>query len=257
MTGGGSPLRYEVRDAIVRIVLDRPEKRNALDSRLVGALREALARAEGEEGARVVTIEGAGKDFCAGADLAELKRITDRGVVANLADVDALAALFLEIRALRLPVIALVQGRALAGGAGLASACDLVIASSDATFGYPEVHIGFVPAMVMAILRRNVPEKRAFELITMGEHFSATDAERWGLVNRVVSAERFEADAAAFAEELAGRSASAVLLAKRLLYNQDGMGFAAAVRAGADVNVLARLTDDTRAGVERFLSRSG
>jgi methylglutaconyl-CoA hydratase len=153
------------------------------------------------------------------------------------------------------PVVALVRGRALAGGCGLATACDLVLAAASARFGYPEVRIGFVPAMVMAILRRSVPEKRAFELIVRGSPVSAAEAERIGLINHAFADDAFDAEAAAVLQELAERSASAVRLSKRLLYNSDGMGFDAAIRAGADVNVVARMTDDMRAGVARFLDR--
>ncbi|CAN5538570.1 hypothetical protein BH24GEM3_BH24GEM3_07870 [soil metagenome] len=161
--------------------------------------------------------------------------------------------LFLLLRRLRKPVVALVHGRALAGGCGLATACDLVLAAASARFGYPEVRIGFVPAMVMAILRRNLSEKRAFELIVRGEQLTAAEAERVGLINRVLADDRFEDEAAAYVADLAGLSTSAVQLCKRLLYHQDGMSFPAAVQAGADLNVVARMTEDMQAGVARFL----
>jgi methylglutaconyl-CoA hydratase len=167
--------------------------------------------------------------------------------------VDALSELFLLLRRMRKPVVAVVRGRALAGGCGLATACDLVIAGESARFGYPEVRIGFVPAMVLAILRRNVSEKRAFEMIALGDTVPAAEAERIGLVNRVVADERLEAEAASLLPAPAGASASAVQLCKRLLYHQDGMGFEAALRSGADLNVVARMTEDTQAGVARFL----
>ena len=252
----GAPLvRAEQDGGVRRLTLNRPEKRNALDSALIEALKAELRAAEADDSVRVVALRGAGKDFCAGADLAALQRVATASVLENLADVDALAELFLLLRELRPPVVALVRGRALAGGCGLATGCDLVLAAESAVFGYPEVRIGFVPAMVMAILRRNLSEKRAFELIATGEPIGAAEAERVGLVNRVWPDERFDAEAATYLVALAARSASAVQLGKRLLYHQDAMGFAAALRAGADLNVLARMTDDTRAGVARFLDR--
>jgi methylglutaconyl-CoA hydratase len=251
-----APLVLRSFDAgIARLAMNRPEKRNALDDALVSELKTALRNSDSNPATRVITLSGTGPDFCAGADLAALQRIADAPVMENLADVDALADLFLLIRGLRNPVVALVRGRALAGGCGLATACDLVLAARGASFGYPEVRVGFVPAMVMAILRRNVPEKRAFELVTGGAAVGAEEAERIGLVNRVFADERFEAEAESYVRELAGRSASAVQLCKRLLYLQDGMGFEPALRAGADLNVIARMTEDTRAGVARFLSR--
>ncbi len=237
------------------LVLNRPEKRNALDQGLVEALKAGLREMEQDPQVRVVAVGGAGKDFCSGADLSALRRISEGSVMENLEDVDALAELFLLLRHLRKPVVAVVQGQALAGGCGLATACDLVLAAESARFGYPEVLIGFVPAMVMAILRRNLAEKRAFELIVGGEQLSAREAERLGLINRVMADELFEEESAAYLATLADRSASAVQLCKRLLYHQDGMSFPAAVRAGADANVIARLTEDTQAGVARFLER--
>jgi methylglutaconyl-CoA hydratase len=238
---------------VARLVMNRPDKRNALSGELVAALKAALREADADPETRVVALEGAGKDFCSGADLSALRTVAEGGVMENLEDVDALAELFLLPRRMRKPVVALVRGRALAGGCGLATACDLVLAAEGAQLGYPEVRIGFVPAMVMAILRRNVSEKRAFELIARGKPIAAAEAERIGLVNQVVPDEIFAAEAEALLADLAERSPSAVQLSKRLLYHSDAMGFEAAVRAGADLNVLARMTDDMQAGVRRFL----
>ncbi|HEX8906362.1 MAG TPA: enoyl-CoA hydratase-related protein [Longimicrobiaceae bacterium] len=249
------PLRVRREGGVARLVLNRPEKRNALNAELVAALKAALREADADAGVRVVAIEGAGKDFCSGADLSALRKIAESSAMENLEDVDELAELFLLPRKMRKPVVALVRGRALAGGCGLATACDLVLAAESAQFGYPEVRIGFVPAMVMAILRRNVSEKRAFELIVRGQPVSAAEAERIGLINHVWPDDAFDAEAAAVLEDLAARSASAVQLSKRLLYNSDAMGFEAAIRAGADVNVVARMTEDMKAGVARFLER--
>lgn len=249
------PLLVRRDGRIARLTLNRPEKRNALDAALVGALKDALRAADADPEVAVIALEGAGTDFCSGADLSALRKIAGASTMENLDDVDDLGELFLLPRRLRKPVVALVRGRALAGGCGLATACDLVLAADDARFGYPEVAIGFVPAMVMAILRRNVSEKRAFELIVRGLPVSAAEAERVGLVNHVFPADRFAEEADAFLAEIAGRSASAVQLSKRLLYHSDGMTFEAAVRAGADVNVIARGTDDLRAGVARFLEK--
>ena len=250
-----SPLLARREGGVARLVLNRPEKRNALDAALVAALKAALGAADADPEVRVVAVEGAGKDFCSGADLSALRKIAGASVMENLEDVDELAELFLLPRRMKKPVVALVRGRALAGGCGLATACDLVLAAESAQLGYPEVRIGFVPAMVMAILRRNVSEKRAFELIVRGAPVSAAEAERIGLVNRVFPDDAFAAETGAVLAELAERSPSAVQLSKRLLYHSDAMGFEAAVRAGADVNVVARMTEDMQAGVARFLER--
>lgn len=255
MSDAAEPLLVGREGAVARLVLNRPDKRNALNAGLVAALKTALRAADADPEVRVVAIEGAGKDFCSGADLSALRRIAGAGAMENLEDVDELAELFSLPRRMRKPVVALVRGRALAGGCGLATACDMVLAAESAQLGYPEVRIGFVPAMVMAILRRNLGEKRAFELIVRGNPITAAEAERLGLVNHVFADVAFDAEAAAVLDDLAGRSASAVELSKRLLYNSDGMSFDAAIRAGADVNVVARMTDDMKAGVARFLER--
>lgn len=240
---------------VATVVLDRPERRNALDGAMVGELRNVLRRLDADEGVRVVALRGAGPDFCAGADLREVRASVEAGVLASLEDAQALGDLFIEMRAMRRPIVAVVRGRALAGGCGLATACDLVLAARSATFGYPEVRLGFVPAMVMAILRRSTGETRAFELVALGATIDAGTAADYGIVNRVFDDAELDAGAEAFLGELAGRSASAVALTKRLLYQIDGVEFAAAIRTGAEVNVLARLTDDCRDGIDRFLNR--
>jgi len=238
---------------VATVVLDRPERRNALNAALVAELRRTLGELDADASVRVVALSGAGEDFCAGADLREVRASVEAGVLASLDDAQALGDLFIEMRGMRRPVVAVVRGRALAGGFGLATACDLVVAARSARFGYPEVRLGFVPAMVMAILRRSTGEQRAFELVSLGETIDATTAADFGLVNRVFDDDEFDTRAAAFLDELAGRSASAVALTKRLLYQIDGVDFAAAIRTGAGVNALARLTDDCRAGIDRFL----
>lgn len=249
------PLLAATEGGVRRLTLNRPDKRNALDAELIAALKAALREADADASVRVVAVEGAGKDFCSGADLSALRRIAGASTMENLEDVDELAELFLLPRRMRKPVVACVRGRALAGGCGLATACDLVVASETAEFGYPEVRIGFVPAMVMAILRRNVSEKRAFELIVRGQPVAAAEAERMGLINHAWPDADFDRLRDEYLADLAGRSASAVQLSKRLLYHADGMGFEAALRSGADVNVVARATDDMKAGVARFLER--
>jgi len=246
---------FAMQDGIARITLNRPEKRNALNDAVVAELKTALRSAEADGKVRVVVISGAGQDFCSGADLSALQKISGASVSDNLADARSLMELFLTIRRLRLPVVAAVHGKALAGGCGLATACDIVLASSSARFGYPEVKIGFVPAMVMAILRRNVSEKRAFELLTLGAEIDALEAERIGLVNKVFSDETFDNKVTAYIGAFLKSSQTAIMLTKQLLYQIDGLAFGEAIEAGVDVNVIARLTDDCKIGIARFLER--
>ena len=246
---------FAVVEGIARITLNRPEKRNALNDELIAALKDALRLADQDESVRVVVVAGVGADFCSGADLAALQRISNASIAENLEDVRSLLELFMLIRQVRVPVIAAVKGRALAGGCGLATACDIVLAAQSARFGYPEVKLGFIPAMVMAMLRRNVSEKRAFELITMGAELSAEAAERIGLANRVFADETFEDGVNAFARQFEKVSRSAVSLSKQLLYQIDGMSFENALDSGADMNVIARLSEDCRRGVAEFLKK--
>jgi methylglutaconyl-CoA hydratase len=246
---------YDASDGIARITLNRPEKHNALNDELIAGLKDALRRADNDSQMRVVILSGSGTDFCSGADLAALQKISSSAVAENLTDAQSLMELFLLIRTIKVPVVAAVRGRALAGGCGLATACDMVLAARSSRFGYPEVKIGFVPAMVMAILRRNVSEKIAFELMTTAREISAEEAARIGLVNRVVEDESFESDVTAFAQTFLKTSASAVALTKQLLYRTDAMSFEDALHFGVDANVIARMSRDCQDGIAKFLKR--
>lgn len=250
------PIIYQVDGAIARITLNRPEKKNALNDELIAGIKHSLLKANKDDAVRVIVVSGAGSDFCSGADLASLQKIADGSLEDNVNDARSLMELFTLMRQITVPVVAAVRGRALAGGCGLASACDLVLASSSAQFGYPEVKIGFVPAMVMAILRRNVSEKRAFELLTRGAVIEANEAQQVGLVNQIIADESFEEEVTAYVRGFEKMSKSAVALTKSLLYQMDGMAFGDALETGVDVNVIARLTKDCQKGIAQFLNKS-
>lgn len=237
------------------ITLNRPEKRNALNDALVGELKSALGDADLNDDLRAVVIRGAGKDFCSGADLESLRKISVSSYEENLQDARSLAGLFTVVRRVKIPVIAAVHGRALAGGCGLATACDLVLATESARFGYPEVKIGFVPAIVMAFLRRNVSEKLAFEIATQGFEFTSLDAERFGLVNCVFPDEWFEDEVAKYVRRYDDVSRSAVITTKRLMYEIDSMSFDDAIEAGAKANAEARMSEDCKKGIAKFLDK--
>lgn len=249
-----SRTRYHQENGVATVTINRPRKRNALDRQTVVELDGLLRGARETPEVRAVLLRGEGSDFCAGADLAEMERIAaSADPVENMRDAQGLGELLILMRRIEKPIVAAVRGHALAGGAGLAGACDIVIAAEDAVFGYPEVHLGFVPAMVMALLRRTVGEKQAFELVAGGSRIDAEEARRLGLVNRIVSSGSFEEETDAYARDLASRSPSALALIKRLLYGMDGMSFEQSIARGAEMNALARLTPDTREGMERFL----
>ncbi len=246
---------HEIKNSAAFITLNRPEKRNALNDQLLAELREAIMTAEADEQVRVIILRGAGKDFCAGADLSQLEKSAQASILENLDGASQMADLFIAMRRLKKPILAAVHGRALAGGAGLASACDMVIAARSAQFCYTETKIGFVPAIVMSIARRNLGEKRAFEILATARTFSADEAAAIGFINRVCDDLGFEAEVEKFAAEIAQLSPSALMLTKHLLYQIDAMSFEQAIRAGVDLNVIARLTPDCQNAVRKFLSK--
>ena len=250
-----SEIKTSAENNILTITLNRPEKRNALNDALINSLKQALREADKDAELRAIVVKGAGVDFCSGADLSALQKISESDVLENWDDADNLRELFSLIRKVKVPVIAAVHGRALAGGCGLATACDLVLATETARFGYPEVKIGFVPAMVMAILRRNTSEKRAFALATQGFEFDAATAKDFGLINEVFAADEFEEKVNDYVSVYKNVSRSAVILSKRLLYQMDNMTFETALASGVDINTIARLTDDCQTGIAKFLNK--
>jgi methylglutaconyl-CoA hydratase len=248
-------LLTSLEDGVLTLTLNRPVKRNALSSELIDLLGSALGEADLDAQVRVVTIRGAGKDFCAGADLDELLASAEHTLAENEASALRLGHVFTRIRELPKPVIAVVQGRALAGGAGLATACDVILASSTAQLGYPEIQRGFTPAMVMALLRRLTGEKMALDLVLTGRVLSADDARAFGLISRVVPEHELGKEAAILASRLAGSSQSALALTKRLFYQLDGLTLEEGIALGARVNAVARGTPDFRDAIAAFLQR--
>ncbi len=237
------------------LTLNRPEKKNAIDIRMIGELKAAIQAADLDANVKIVALRGAGKDFCAGLDLHELLESADLPPEQNEQRAWDLGEVFVQLRRLPKVTVALVEGRCLAGGCGLATACDLVLASSAAQFGYPEINRGFVPAMVMTMLRRLVGEKVAFDLAATGLLIDAAEAQRLGLISRVLPAESFAAGAAGALTTMASLSASALALTKQQFYQLDGMGFEEGIRLGAKVNAVSRATPDFKAAIAQFLRK--
>jgi methylglutaconyl-CoA hydratase len=248
-------VRVSRADGVGRVTLARPEKRNALDRQMADEIVQALDSLVAEAETRVIVIDAEGEDFCAGADLDALESLMGADREAQLEDARALGRVFTTIRQLPVPVVAAVRGRALAGGAGLATACDIVLAHPDATFAYPEVRIGFVPAMVMTILRRIVSERRAFDLAITGRSISAIEAEELGLVSRVLTGESFGARVDEVCQTIAKSPPEAVRRTKKLFYELEGRPFESGIAHGAQANAEARMTEEFRLGVQRFLQR--
>lgn len=244
-----------VEGGVLSVTLNRPDKRNALGSQLIDELHQVLEQADLDGNVRVVLLRGAGKDFCAGADLDELLASADLSFRENEDSALRLGTLFERIRALPKPVVALVHGRALAGGAGLATACDLVVGAKSAQIGYPEILRGFVPAMVTALLRRIVGEKVAMDLVLTGRTLTADEAQAAGLFSRVVADAELEREGARLAEKLSQTSATALALSKKLFYELDGRSLAEGIALGARVNAMARSTPDFREALARFLKQ--
>lgn len=237
------------------LTLNRPEKRNALNDALIAGLKSSLREADADDSVWAIVIRGAGKVFCSGADLSAIQKIATASYKENVEDARNLAELFLLIRNVRVPVIAAVHGRALAGGCGLATACDLVLATKTARFGYPEVKIGFVPAMVAALLRRNLGEKKSFELLTQGFEYSGEEALALGLVNRIFDEDNFEDSVLEYASVYSKVSRSAVEMTKQLLYSIDAHSIADAIEQGIMTNAKARMTEDCQKGIAKFLEK--
>ncbi|HYT03688.1 MAG TPA: enoyl-CoA hydratase/isomerase family protein [Gemmatimonadales bacterium] len=247
----------ELQGGILTATLNRPEKRNAIDAPMIDELLALLERADLDAQVRVVAVRGAGRDFCAGMDLNELLASADKTVDENRRVALHFAEIFLRMRQLPKPIVALVRGRALAGGCGLATACDLVLAAESAQFGYPEVQRGFVPAIVLTLLKRATGEKVAFDLAATGRTLTATEAAASGLVSRVYEDSDFEEQAADVLRGLTAASASALAFTKQQFYQLDGLGFEDGIRLGADVNAVSRTTPDFRAALQAFLKKAG
>ena len=243
---------FDRQDGIATITLNRPEKRNAINDELMTSFQDAIDRTAADPAVRVVVITGAGRDFCSGLDIRVLSESANAGVEEHLQMAQRLARLYLAMRKHPRPVVSAVRGRALGGGMGIATASDLILSSDTAQFGYPEVKIGFMPAIVMSLLKRSIGEKRAFEMLTFGDSFPASKALEMGLINHVYAEADFEREVSAFVTTLASRAATAVSLTKRLLYHTDSMSFEAAMEAGVQANALSRMTDDAKRGFERF-----
>jgi methylglutaconyl-CoA hydratase len=242
--------------SIRTITLHRPEKRNSLHAGLVSELHEALQRAGRETQLRALVLTGAGEAFCAGADLAYLEDISRNSVAENHRDSLRLMDMMLALRTHPLPVIARLNGHAIAGGCGLALACDIVVAAEAARLGFPEVRIGFVPAIVGRLLTERVGIGRARELLIRGNLLSAMEAQAWGMVNHVVPPERLDETVYGIAKEIATQtSPQAVSMTRQLLLDIASRDLGDAMRYGAEFNALSRSTADFAKGIRSFLEK--
>jgi len=239
---------------IATITLNRPDKRNAVSFALVGELLAALDEIERSR-AQVVIITGAGKAFCAGLDLDELKSLLGKAHDENVKDSARMGELFRRIYEFPLPTIAAVNGAAIAGGMGIATMCDFTLAVAEAKFGYTEVRIGFVPALVSSILVWQVGHKIARDLLLTGRLFDAAEAHRYGLVNEVVAAGRLMTRARELAGQITENSPSSVRMTKKLINGFLARSLDEQFRAAIEENARIRATADFREGVSSFLEK--
>lgn len=249
-------LEYAVGERIGYIILNRPEKRNALNEVLVAELKDALDRARDDREVKVIVLKAKGKAFSAGADLEYLHRLQQNSYEDNLADSRNLMGLFQTIYQHKKAVIAQVEGHAIAGGCGLATVCDFCYAVTGAKFGYSEVRIGFIPALVSTFLTRKIGEGRARELLLSGNLIDAAEAARIGLITAVADATEIEkvvADkAAVLRDQTSGQS---ITLTKYLLDASRGMNMADNLALAAELNAKARASEDCRKGIAAFLEK--
>jgi methylglutaconyl-CoA hydratase len=251
------PILYRAERRVARITLDRPERQNALDDEMVKELLAAVLRAARDPSVKVVVLAANGTDFCAGWDHEYLQRVASYDLETNRADAFRLAHLFRSIYELRKPVVALVNGPALAVGCGLVTVCDFVIATEEkARFGFTEVHAGFIPALAMGFLVKRVGEGKARELVLHGNIVDAREACAIGLATMVVPPQDLESMAALLIDELVtANSATAMSMAKEMLAKLNGMSLLEAMDFAANVNAAARMTPDSKQGLAAFLSR--
>lgn len=251
-----SLVKYSIANQIGRIILNRPEKRNALSPELVRELLIAFEQAEKDPTVKVIILKAEGETFCAGADLAYLQQLQHFNFEENLADSNQLKELFMKIYTLKKVVIAQVQGHALAGGCGLATVCDFVFAVPDAKFGYTEVKIGFIPALVAVFLIRKIGEQRARQLLLSGDLIRAEEAYSMGLITKVIEAQDLEPTVIKFATRLIQtNSAQSMVSTKQLIAQVQALPLAEALSQAARMNAQMRGTEDCKRGIAAFLNK--
>lgn len=247
-------LLMETSGHLAKLTLNRPEKRNAINTQMIAELQSALDAIE-KSRARVVILTGAGSSFCSGMDLDMLRNIATQSPGENQEDSKRLARMFRRIWAYTKPMIAAVNGPALAGGCGIATLCDFTLAVPEAKFGYTEVKIGFLPAIVSVFLTRQIGEKRSRDLLLTGRLVEAAEAKEFGLVNEIVPQALLMDRAHELAEILIAASPSSVTRAKRLLTTAAAASLDADLERAVLENARIRCTPDFKEGLASFLEK--
>ncbi len=241
-------------EAIATVTLNRPEQRNPLSAIMMRDLRAALAWIKEEPTIAVVVLTGAGdRAFCAGADLSGFGG--EKSQLELHHGRHALADLFIEMTELGKPIVGRINGHALAGGFGLACACDMLVAVDTASFGTPEINVGVWPMMIQAVLSRNLPRKVLMEMVMLGDRWTATQLQQYGLVNRVVPSDRLDEETASLAGRLAEKSTAIMKLGRDSFYRQQDMEFGAALEYLHSLVTLVTLTEDSAEGRKAFFEK--
>jgi methylglutaconyl-CoA hydratase len=254
MTSSYNTVLYHEAQSITTIKLNRPDKRNAISYELIDDLIAALKQAS-DAPAQVVVLTGTGTAFCSGMDMENLKQITGRTNEQNIQDSETMASLFRTLYDFPKPTIAAVNGPAIAGGTGLATLCDFTLAVPEAKFGYTEVRIGFVPAIVSSFLIANIGEKRARDLLLTGRIFGAEEAYKLGLVNEIVAPERLMPRALELAAQLRENSPASLRATKKLLSGYTREQLDRQVAQAVSGNAAIRQTADFKEGITAFLEK--
>jgi len=251
-----STVQFDMADRVASVTLNRPDKRNALNAELVADLHQALRLGEADARTRVLILRGAGGTFSAGADLAYLQTIARNSPIENAEDSMRLMRMLHAWKTCSKPTIAVVEGHALAGGCGLAATCDFILCSEEAQFGFTEVRIGFVPAVVARLLIDRIGKGKATDLLLRGRIISAGEARETGLVNEIVPKDRLSARAGELAREIVEKtSPQAVALTKELLRDIDALDLGDAMTYAAKINAFSRTTEDFKKGIASFLEK--
>ena len=248
-------LKYEKNGAIATVTLNRPDKRNAISSAMIDELLGALNVADNDGAVRVVILTGAGKAFCSGMDLETLQSIANQTGAQNLADSRQMARMFHRIYSFPKPLITAVNGAAVAGGCGIATFSDITLAVPEAKFGYTEVRIGFIPALVSVLVRRQMGEKRARELLLTGAIIDAAEAFRLGMVTEIVSADNLLQRAHEVAAKFLEASPTSLRRTKRLLLQYNDKEVTQEIELAIQENAAIRATEDFREGLASFLEK--
>jgi methylglutaconyl-CoA hydratase len=249
-------VNYEVKERVGYITIARAEKRNALNFNVVTELKRAFAFAEEDDACKVVVLRAEGKVFCAGADLEYIQKLQENDYHENLIDSTHLMELFRLIYTLKKVVIAQIHGHAIAGGCGLAAICDFGFAVPEAKFGYTEVKIGFIPAIVKVFLLRKIGEAKAKQLLLTGDLISAEEAARYGLVNYIVPAEELEVTVYEFARKLClENSKQSMEVTKEMIARVQEMSLEEGLQYASEMNAVARSSEDCQRGIASFLNK--